>query len=224
MSVRHPAKYTDCLLPIFAEWLRGRERVLDPFAGTGKLRQVRPDAYLIEIEPEWAAIGGAIVGDALRLPFASGVFDAICTSPTYGNRMADSFTDHQTAKNYRRNTYTHAIGRKLHPNNSGQMQWGKAYQDFHRCAWGECWRVLRPGGVMVLNISDHIRNGKVIDVTAWHVRELTGMGFEYVKSVFVETPRQRFGANGDKRVPGESVILFRKPTLWDAASGATRGR
>ena len=53
--MNHPAKYSDALLPHFATWLCGYARLLDPFAGTGKLRTIRPDAVLLEIEPEWAA-------------------------------------------------------------------------------------------------------------------------------------------------------------------------
>ena len=33
---KHPAKYTDSLLPVMAGMLRGRRRILDPFGGTGK--------------------------------------------------------------------------------------------------------------------------------------------------------------------------------------------
>lgn len=88
---RHPAKYSDVLLPVFIKALEGHERILDPFAGTGKLRLIRPDAFLLEIEPEWAEISGATVGDALAMPWDDGTFDAVCTSPTYGNRMADHF-------------------------------------------------------------------------------------------------------------------------------------
>ena len=34
---KHPAKYTDALLVTFARMLKGRQRILDPFAGTGKV-------------------------------------------------------------------------------------------------------------------------------------------------------------------------------------------
>ena len=111
--MNHPAKYSDILLPVFRGMLSGCKDILDPFAGTGKLRLVFPDCTLLEIEPEWASISGAIVGDATKMPFADCTFDAICTSPTYGNRMADSFIDHQIEKQYKRNTYTHQLGRKL---------------------------------------------------------------------------------------------------------------
>lgn len=175
--MKHPAKYSDVLLPVFKGMLLGCKAILDPFAGTGKLRSVFPDCTLLEIEPEWASISGAIVGDATDMPFADCSFDAICTSPTYGNRMADFFVDHQIEKQYKRNTYTHQLGRKLSANNSGAMQWGEKYRNLHLKAWAECSRVLKPSGLFCLNISNHIRNGKEVFVTEWHIETLENMGF-----------------------------------------------
>lgn len=212
-KIRHPAKYSDALLPVLAAALDGYETVLDPFAGTGKLRGVRPDAYLLEIEPEWAAISGARVGDALNMPWPDGYFDAVCTSPTYANRMADKFTDHQVEKNYRRNTYRHCLGRPLHPNNSGGMQWGVEYRRFHYQAWLEVRRVLRPGGRFVLNISDHIRNGQRVPVSRFHRLLCLRLGFHLVARHDIETPRQRYGANGKARVGCEHVFVFETEAL-----------
>lgn len=217
ISIRHPAKYSDELMPTLQRLLVGYKRVLDPFAGTGKLRQICPDATLLEIEPEWAAINGAIVGDVLDMPSDwTGSFDAICTSPCYGNRMADSFIDHQVDKKYRRNTYTHALGRKLHPNNSGQLQWGNKYKEFHVRAWAECHRVLKEDGVLILNISDHIRNGEVQNVTDWHIETLCSLGFEVVEHIRIKTPRLRYGKNYESRVDGESIIVFKKVSSPEA--------
>lgn len=214
-AIRHPAKYSDCLLPILGELLTPCRLVLDPFAGTGKLALIRPDAVLLELEYPWAAQAAqpqrlAVQGNALALPFPAGVFDAVCTSPTYGNRMADHFTDRQPEKHYRRNTYRHALGQPLHPDNSGAMQWGPAYRDFHRRAWSECWRVLGPGGRLVLNISDHIRDGQRQPVSEWHAATLAGLGFVLAQRVEAETPRNRQGQNGAARVESESVYLFIK--------------
>ncbi len=207
--MRHPARYTACLLPILQNYLEGCVKVLDPFAGTGKLREIIPNATLLEIEPEWAAVSGGITGDATQMPFADSCFDAICTSPTYGNRMADHFVDRQKEKKYTRNTYRHCLGRDLNSNNSGRMQWGAKYKALHTEAWGECKRVLKNKGRFILNISNHIRAGKEADVTCWHVQELKRIGFAQVGGCSVETPRQRYGANAKLRVAYESILVFK---------------
>jgi len=133
-QIRHPARYTDVLLPAFAELLQGARRIIDPFAGTGKvfaLESLLPGCVVdaIEIEPEWAAMHPrTTVGNALTLPWPDAAFDAAVTSPTYANRMADH---HKARDASRRNTYRHALGRTLHPANSGAMQWGDDYRAFH---------------------------------------------------------------------------------------------
>ena len=206
--MRHPAKYTDCLLPIFSIYLNYMDKVLDPFAGTGKLREVLPNAVLLEIEQEWAAMNKSIVADSQYMPFRTGTFDAICTSPTYGNRMADHFNDHQLHKNYVRNTYRHCLGRPLNKNNSGRMQWGKKYRNLHINVWKECRRVLKRNGLFILNISDHIRLGKHIEVSSWHVKVLEILGFRMLKRYDIKTPRQKMGRNSELRVDCEYVFIF----------------
>lgn len=206
--VKHPAKYTDEVLVVIGEMVGEGGRVLDPFAGVGKLRRVRPDAYLVEIEPEWAVEGGGLVGDALLLPFRGDVFDVVCTSPTYGNRMADSYEDGRPEKGYDRRTYRHVLGRALDRRNSGSLQWGKEYRWFHIQAWLEVRRVMKVGGRLVLNMSDHIRGGKVQAVTDWHIEQLIGMGYELLEHRQVRTPRMTKGRNWQVRVGYESVILF----------------
>ncbi len=211
---RHPARYTDALLPIFSEFIPTYSRGLDPFGGTGKIFEIEKyvegvEIECIEIEPEWAAYNSRItVGNALSLPWSNGYFDWICTSPTYGNRMADH---HEARDCSRRNTYRHALERPLHPANAGQLQYGLEYQNLHRSAWLEAWRVLRPGGLFILNIKDHIRRGLRVNVTQFHKDCLGGIGFIYCSEDHVNCPGNRFGQNGGARVEYETVALFQKP-------------
>lgn len=212
-GVSHPARFSGELLPVFADLLAGYLSVLDPFAGTGRIHELRRWGHTtigVEIEPEWAAMhDGTVVGDALNLKrFTAGQFDAICTSPTYGNRLADH---HDAADPDRRRSYTHDLGRPLADNNSGQLQWGTEYKGFHRKAWKQAVRVLRPGGRFVLNIKDHIRDGKRQAVSRWHREELEKLGLVLVDHVPVGAPSLRQGTNGHLRITAELVLAFDKP-------------
>ena len=217
-AAKHPAPYTDALLPIMAGLLpKGPALILDPFCGTGKVARLQswlPNAifYGYEIEPEWAEqarAAGCIVttGDCRQMHYPNNYITAICTSPTYANRLADH---HEARDNSPRHTYRHTLGRPLSPGNSGQLQWGDAYRAFHLEAWTECRRVLQPGGILVLNVKDHIRKGELQPVTNWHAVTLLMLGFTCTARVHVPCPGQRHGANGHLRVNYESVLQFRK--------------
>ena len=211
-GVSHPARYSSNLLPVFERHLEGFDRVLDPFAGTGQRLEpllASHDLVGVELEPEWASVSDWVEqGNALALRFDDATFDAICTSPTYGNRLAD----HHNAKDPEsRRSYTHDLGRTLDQDNSGVLHWGDEYRAFHERAWLEAIRVLRPGGRFVLNIKDHIRGGKPQYVSRWHVVMLQGLGLVLVTISTVETPALRAGRNATARVAYENVAIFDKP-------------
>jgi SAM-dependent methyltransferase len=233
----HPAKFSEPILPVMARYVDGEPfcdiAILDPFAGTGRVAELNrwlcrmdeaqgvyrgPLIVANEIEPAWAkAIRGCdrvIVGDARSLPFEDGRFGAIVTSPAYGNRMADAAN---WAEGRKHSTYTSALRETigdptavLQAGNAGAEQWGHSYREIHRAAWAEAWRVLTPGGRLVLNIADHYRAGQLQGVPEWHVSALLAQGFVLLDWVEVPTQRYSFGANADKRAP-ELVILFDRP-------------
>lgn len=227
-TVKHPARYSKELLPVLADILSKetlrhqadpdpgfQPLVLDPFAGTGRIHDIADaagwESEAIEIEPEWAELNErTTLGSALDLPWHDAHFDAIVTSPTYGNRFADK---HKARDGSTRRSYTHDIGRPLHEDNSGGLQWGPGYREFHRKAWAESVRVLRWGGIFVLNISDHIRKFERKPVTGFHVRTLCSLGLDVEDIDIVSTRRMRYGANRTERPLAEYVITFRKP--WE---------
>lgn len=212
-GVAHPAPFSEKVLEAIPQLLDyEHRRILDPFAGIGRIHELpklvdwEMETVGIEIEPEWARLHkNTMVGDALKLPFGYDEFDAVVTSPCYGNRLADS---HDAKDGSYRRSYKHDLGRDLHANNSGQMQWGTKYREFHQRAWEEVGRVLKPGGHLILNISDHIRGGRRIHVASWHIRELLSQGWELEDAVSIATPRMRVGANRNARVDSELLLKF----------------
>lgn len=212
-GVSHPAPFSRALLPVFAEVLDGAKTVLDPFAGIGRIHELERwgyDTVGVEIEPEWAARHERTkVGDALALDFGDESFDAVCTSPTYGNRMADH---HDARDASTRRSYRHDLGRPLHKHNSGRLQWGTAYRECHEQAWEEAWRVVRAGGKLMLNIKDHVRNGRRQFVAGWHVTTLCRMGFTLLQHREVATPAMRAGENSDLRYPEQVYAFVKDPS------------
>ena len=213
----HPATFSGPILDVVAAHLREAGvtgTVLDPFAGEGGIHELRDRAGVhtigVEIEPEWAATHpDTRVGNALELgtTFAPGSIDAIVTSPTYGNRMADH---HDAKDDSVRLTYKHTLGHDLHEDNSGQMQWGDEYRRFHETAWAEAEGALKPGGTLTLNIKNHIRDGQVQRVAEWHIDTLYGLGLHLTQMDMVPTSGLMAGANADKRTQAEYVLTFRK--------------
>lgn len=223
--VKHPAKYTDAFIPIFADLLKGREVVLDPFAGTGKISLIKNFGFsgkiiCNEIEKDFADIEknnftlfGSLVdewhiGDAEKMTFLKDCsVDAVCTSPTYGNRMADHFNAKNGSKYI---TYTHCIGHKLKDGNTGKMQFGEEYKGKHQRIYKELNRVLKIGGLFICNVSNFIKNSEEVDVVGFHKVAIQDTGFLLVEERKIKTPRMGFGANREKRVKEESILVFTK--------------
>lgn len=220
MVVRHPATFSKPFIEIFVELLAPYPTVFDPFAGTGKLAEIKKFGYTgkvicNEIEPDWAScklydVDEWRVGDAEYLTWAKdGMFDALCTSPTYGNRMADS---HNAKDSSKRITYTHVLGKKLNEANTGKMKWGNSYRNKHVAIYAECIRVLKPEGLFIVNISNHIRKGKVMEVVMWTIETLSSLGLKLTRNIEIPTKRMKFGRNQNVRVPNENILVFKKPT------------
>lgn len=243
----HPAKFHKALWPALAAgcWPARAGVILDPFAGVGGIHTLRDipgfekvETVGVEIEPEWAlAHPGTRVGDATALEFGEAAFDAVCTSPAYGNRMSDQYLGESTCPDCRGETvlyagtgdevgcdrcggsgeieptkrygYAISLGRHVSEGSSGGLAWGPEYRRLHEAAWGEVWRVLVPGGRMVLNVKDHIRGGRRQPVTAWHVEYLLGLGFRFLYCGDVDTGSLAHGKNWEKRLP-EQVWVFQK--------------
>lgn len=231
----HPAKFSEPILATLnailgreAESREQRLKVLDPFAGIGSIHALdRNSVYRtvgVELEPEWAMQHPRnVVGDATHLSFADNTFDAVVTSPCYGNRMADTYDGRDGSK---RVTYRIHLGRMPTEGSAATMQWGEDYQRLHHAAWREAMRVVRPGGLLVVNVSDHIRGGQRVKVSEWHGNTIEWMGWVIEDWMTVDTRRMRMGSDNsrDLRVTGEEIIVARKPYTSAAIRGLTKGK
>lgn len=252
----HPAKWSEAVLQVLRDVVDRealtqdrRLRVLDPFAGVGRLRLAQAlgaDAVYavegVELQPEWGD-EGTLPGDATSLPADwSGRYDAVVTSPCYGNRMADhhdasdpcqrcggtGYYSTQRPPDFAqvvcrqckgaglswRNTYAHALRRQgadVIPGSAATLQWGTRYREVHTDALSEMLRVTVEGGLVVVNMSNHIRDGVEQPVVEWWVNQLLHRRCLLIEVRRVRTPRQRNGANGELRVDGEVVIVARTP-------------
>lgn len=213
----HPAQWTpaclDAGVKLLTPYLAPGALVVDPFAGVGKrfhaaCKKAGWDSLGIELEPEWASQHPKNrCADSRNPPLDRESVDAVLTSCSYANRMADQYDGRDGS---RRVTYRLSLGREMTEGNGAAMQWGKPYRMLHVAVWRAMRDALKPGGKLALNVSDHIRDGRRIGVTAWHITALLELGFTLVAAETVGTRRMKHGANSEARVDGELVILFQR--------------
>lgn len=213
----NPAKFSPQILDVIREQIQTynvQGVALDPFAGTGRVHQLAGPGLRtvgVEIEPEWAAYHpDTRCGDSRKLMslFKPGEsFDAIITSPTYGNRMADH---HEAKDDSVRNTYRHKLGRMPSEGSTAVLQWGEAYRELHKEIYRACHLKLNRDAVVILNVKDHVRGGEVVQVSEWHKLAWAMMGWTPLDTIQVPVTGNGYGANGKARVPHEDVHVMRR--------------
>lgn len=247
----HPAEYSPEVLEAIDEVLAANHplsprmglRILDPYAGKGSgvdaWRATGYDAVGVELEPEWGCASPAIIqGSALELSAAVvGTFDAMITSPCYGNRMADNHDAKDPCKQCvpgigsapsldesggpcrscggsglsKRITYRHQLGRMPSPGSAAVLQWGNAYRDHHLAFITSALEVCELEALWIVNIKNHIRDGVEQLVSEWWLNVLLVRGFRLLEVRPVRTQGMGFGANHDARTDREFLLVMRAP-------------
>jgi hypothetical protein len=166
--------------------------------------------------------------------------DVIATSPCFGNRMADSH-DAKDVCNVcigsgvsvddaggaavvcekcdgdglsPRNTYRAKLGRAPSEGSAAVLQWGRAYREFHREFVRQCIEVLPPGGLLAVNMKNHIRDGRVMQVVVWWLAMMLAFEVDLDSVVRLDSAGNRFGSNGAARVDSEFWLCVRIPRSW----------
>lgn len=248
----HPAQYSPEVLEAIDEVLASNHplsprmglRILDPYAGKGSgvdaWAATGYDAIGVELEPEWGCASPRIVqGSALQLSALDlgGTFDAVITSPCYGNRMADNHEAKDPCKACvpgmsdaptldasggvcktcggtglsSRITYRHKLGRMPSQGSAAVMQWGNAYRHHHSQFVHSAIDVLEPEALIIINMKNHIRDGREQLVSEWWVNTLLVRGCRLLEVRPVRTQGMGFGANADARTDREFLIVVRAP-------------
>lgn len=225
-KVWHPAKFSArCIAEIafLIERYRpaGRPgRVLDPFAGVGGVHGLQAHGWEtvgVEEIGLWAdEHPDTIHGDSTDLCpglFAPETFDLVVTSPTWGNGM-NQRSPHPNAGSGKRYSYADAAGQVMSATNTAGARFGKTdrgeYRKLHLRIWPQVARVLRPGGVLVLNSRDSTNGPEIRDATGWHVERLQAQGMRLGTFSTVDAPGLRYGERRRWVGDGELLILLHK--------------
>jgi hypothetical protein len=132
----------------------------------------------------------------------------LATSACYGNRLAEH---HEARDGSERRSYKHDLGRMPTDGSNATFHWGHQYWAFMARAYRAMRNVVREDGLVLVNVSDFVRNMKVVPAVAWHAGALWGAGFVADQQpVAVGTPRLRYGANYEARADHEVILVFRQ--------------
>ena len=221
---RYNKKVIDAIIPRIGE----SKRILDPMAGTIERLSILENpingwhqVWGVELEPEWVEDYKGFnprlkQGDARDMHFfKDAFFDVVIVSPSYGNR--DSDRTGEWWDNPDRKTYAGALGRNVSEGSLCVPFEDERYKIGHAVAWAESTRVLKVGGLFVLNIKNHIKAGQIVRCSQWHREMLRdGLGYNEIDDTSIPTKGRLSGENYDVRAENvEKIYLFMKTPRSD---------
>ena len=218
---KHFSRYHPKIIEAITERIGHSKKILDPMAGTLERLSIleRPDmgyhlVHGVEIEHKW--VDGyphprLIQGDARKLPYENAFFDCVIVSPSYGNRDADRTGEWWD--NDDRKTYAAAL--RVNPDSASLcVPFDRPeYKLGHALAWAESVRVLKVGGLFVINLKNTIKLGVITRMSQWH-RDLLRdeLGLKEIDDTAVPTKGRMSGANYDVRAENaEKLYIYLKP-------------
>lgn len=215
-AARHPAPFTDAIVVELTRLIRIHVPrglgIHDPFAGEGRrlARLCDQLGYVFtgtDLEPWRDADPRVHVGDATDPASYPPWPHAIVTSPTYNNGVNDHFEPRDTSV---RMTYRVAVGRPLHPNNTGRYS-GRGSV----AAEAEYWRITEAAvaqwpDLALVNVKDSYRARRIYPLTRLWAALLRRHGYQ-VRRRGVGTPGWRRGENHEARADGETILIAMRP-------------
>lgn len=207
--------------------------VLDPMGGAGSIllaaTKQRP-VLTGDVEPHWARLQSQNVQrihqmmfsapahvarwDAAKLPIASGTIPAIVTSPPYFDMFSDWNRKTGVAMDG-------AVGETglcygFHTQQVGNIHIYENYLCAMRQIYRECWRVLRPGAILVLVIGDRVKKRRIVPITDDTNALCQANGFELINSHHRQANPSQYrnihaSINGDgPTIDVETALVFQK--------------
>lgn len=237
ISVAHPCPWTIEVLDEVARELNleaerlglPRLAVIDPCAGTGERVFNHPTyqehVYIgLELEESFIAAPWVQHGNARHIPYGAGSFDAYATSFVFPNGMCDSFISSEADDSYRM-TYSHKARKNrgdrtyvLHADHAGRYSWARGskkaeqrWKELHVDFIREGIRVLKPGGLFIVEMKDHWAGDELVPVAAWLIDRFVELGCTLEGVTRIPVRGNRKGSNREIREEHTNLILARTP-------------
>lgn len=208
----NPAQFSDSIIDFLRDFLSSfippDHIVFDPFAGQGTKLGMLCDELGLEFRgvdlEKWANRDERVrLGDSTLQRNYPKEPHIICSSPSYNNGINDHFKPQDGS---RRLTYRNSLGHELHPHNTGRWSGRNS-----KSGESEYWRlheecVKHWPDVVVVNVKDSPRKGKMYPLGAkWRVL-LSKYGY-HITAHKVGVPGWRYGENHDARSDFEWVLV-----------------
>jgi hypothetical protein len=241
----HPAKYSEKIAAtisgliekehtlLTAQGISSPMTVLDPFGGEGTIHSCVTGPLVVstsvEIEQAWVTAAKTkypasetIHADSVQWAnqLTGRLFDVLATSVVYPNGVADPYVGEGGTP---RNTYASHLGHLPSAGSSaGLGRWSNPrqrsnHQTFNEKAFAAFTRILRPGGLIILNTkdvywSDEYGTRRIGPFSAWMWMMLaTNHGYTLESVTSIPTRGLPQGSNWDQRTGLEYVACLRNP-------------